>query len=130
MPGFIWDPGADERYLFHYTRAEDAEDLRDGVGLVGPGSAYGEGFYATDMAPDSHTCAEIHDELWEVGPRFWNAVVVIEVDVDGRPFQCEVQHHWRIADTDRVALGGRIIGVAVFDEAIEEWIYDEDLVMP
>ena len=129
MVRFIWDPEADERYLFHYTREEDAQDLCDGVGLVGPGSRYGEGFYATDMAPDTHTCDEIHDEVFERGPRFWNAVVVIEVDLDHRPFQLEVPHHWRVPETDRVGLGGRIIRVAVFDEATEEWIYDEDLLV-
>jgi hypothetical protein len=58
----------------------------------------------------------------------WNAVVVIEVGTDGRPFQEEVPHHCRIADSDRVGLGGRIMGMAEYDEAVEEWVYDRDLV--
>ena len=64
MAKFIWDPATGDRYLFHYTRDVDAEDLLDGVGLVGTGSAYGEGFYATDLGPDVYGCDEIHAEEW------------------------------------------------------------------
>jgi hypothetical protein len=129
MTRFIWPAAGAQRHLFHYTRAESAEGLLDtGVALVGPRSDYGVGFYATDLAPDAHDPAEIHATLLPGWPRLWNAVVVIEVQPDGRPFEEAVEHHWLMPEADRVVIGDRIAGIAIFDEAGEAWSYGEELV--
>jgi hypothetical protein len=129
MTRFIWQAAGAERHLFHYTRAESAEGLLEtGVALVGPRSDFGRGFYATDLAPDAHGPAEIHATLLPGRPRLWNAVVVIAVEPDGRPFEQAVEHHWLIPEADRLALGDRIVGIATFDEGRAAWIYADELV--
>lgn len=90
-----FDPGAPptgQTYLFHYTDAESAREIREDLAyFVRNDGRFGSGMYVTDIVPDGEYLDEVQLTAFDGAPRETLDGVVVLVDTDPPSFFEQVE---------------------------------------